>query len=342
MKGGEEICGLEDVRLGDDDVRELVDGLATIGVELAGVCEDINCMMCKNPYTRLAHGVSGMKKLTPEQRQAAMPFGCGRCLPCRINKARIWTHRILLEQMVSDGTCWCTFTYSDEFIPDKGSLKKDDYQKLIKRIRRRFESRKIRYFGVGEYGNEKGRPHYHIIFFNIRFEEGRKIQDCWNKGFVHVDELNEKTARYTAGYVTEKIHKEFEKEYFKDKEPEFMSMSKHNGGIGSGAIRIIGEKMEKEVALKDKVIRELKHGKRLWPLGRYLTEKLAFELDQNPKIFLTDLYRYQDEIMEKYDKGGMYLKNIIEDHEHKRYVQEKKHKLFKNRRCLDGNRRVVE
>ena len=47
-------------------------------------------------------------------------------------------------------------------------LRKSDLQKFIKRLRKnlqKYENETIRYFAVGEYGPDKFRPHFHILFF---------------------------------------------------------------------------------------------------------------------------------------------------------------------------------
>jgi len=77
----------------------------------------------------------------------------------------------------------------------------------------------MRYYAVGEYGDESLRPHYHACVFGHSFTEGRIIlretptllwttmplERAWGLGNVSVGALNFKTARYTASYVTKKL-----------------------------------------------------------------------------------------------------------------------------------------
>jgi hypothetical protein len=116
-------------------------------------------MLCKNPF---------MKE--------GIPLGCGQCLPCRINKRRIWATRLALEAQLHENVSFITLTYSDEnlFNIDNGTvvlesglpqLNPDHVQKFIKKIRRALEPQKLRMFYVGEYGTETWRPHYHILLF---------------------------------------------------------------------------------------------------------------------------------------------------------------------------------
>ena len=110
-------------------------------------------MECRNPFLR-----------------DGMAFGCGQCMPCRVNKKRIWTHRILLESYEYTDNVMITLTYDDEHMPrlddGRGILVPKDLQSWLKRFRKAIEPQRIRYFGVGEYGDESWRPHYHVIVFN--------------------------------------------------------------------------------------------------------------------------------------------------------------------------------
>ena len=110
-------------------------------------------MKCRNPY--LNNG---------------MAYGCGQCMPCRLNKKRIWTHRIMLESYEYSDNTMVTLTYDDEHLPrlddGRGTLVPKDFQDWLKRFRKAVEPRRVRYFGVGEYGDQLWRPHYHVILFN--------------------------------------------------------------------------------------------------------------------------------------------------------------------------------
>ena len=107
-------------------------------------------MVCKKPFTR---GVEA--------------YGCGQCLPCRVNRRRIWTHRVLLEAIKSSESSFITLTYDDENLPENGSLCPSHVRDWLKRIRKKVEPRKLRYFLVGEYGDETKRPHYHVALFGV-------------------------------------------------------------------------------------------------------------------------------------------------------------------------------
>lgn len=87
-------------------------------------------------------------------------------MACRINRRRGWAGRILLESMGYPASYFVTLTYAPPFLPLADgrvpTLFKPDLQNFCKRLRKRFS---FRYFACGEYGETRGRPHYHLILF---------------------------------------------------------------------------------------------------------------------------------------------------------------------------------
>ena len=51
-------------------------------------------------------------------------------------------------------------------------LKKSDFQKFIKRLRKDYD---IKYFACGEYGDKTLRPHFHAILFGVNFSDDKII-----------------------------------------------------------------------------------------------------------------------------------------------------------------------
>ena len=94
---------------------------------------------------------------------------CGRCFECKVAKSTEWSNRIALEAMEHEENCFITLTYDNQYLPENNSLRRKDLQDFIKRLRRRYEDRKIRYFYCGEYGSKGLRPHYHMILFGYDF-----------------------------------------------------------------------------------------------------------------------------------------------------------------------------
>lgn len=63
-------------------------------------------MLCKNPYVSSAGRI----------------FGCGQCMPCRFNKRRIWSHRIMLEAGQYKDNAFVTLSYADDYLPAGGNV----------------------------------------------------------------------------------------------------------------------------------------------------------------------------------------------------------------------------
>ena len=219
-------------------------------------------MRCKYPITNIEKGRA---------------FGCGRCVTCRINKRRQWTNRIVLESSLQKDNTFITLTYSDENLPEDLSVCKYELQKFIKRLRKQHE---IRYFAVGEYGSQTNRPHYHVIAFghpNCLYGRTRGKNCCpiclsmaktWGLGHIYLGEVSDDSAGYVAGYVV----KGWTRELPLDRSPEF-TLKSLKPGIGEG----FAHEMASELLRLDRgsVPRSVRRNGRLWPLGRYMLEKVS-------------------------------------------------------------------
>lgn len=211
--------------------------------------------------------------------QGALAFGCGQCLPCRINRGRQWTWRQYLESLVHDGNSFITLTYDRSHIRGDWSLDPRHVQLWLKRVRKSVSPTPIRYFLVGEYG-DGGRPHYHVSLFGLQpySRIGNRlfadvVQDCWGLGFTSTYEFNEATAQYTCGYITKKLKDHTDGAVWNY--PEFARMSL-KPGIGEPAIKIMAESLGR--SYQDwgtgDVPRSIRIGKRTIGLGRYLLSEL--------------------------------------------------------------------
>lgn len=205
------------------------------------------------------------------------PFGCGQCLPCRINRRRLWTWRMFYESQLHEDNCFVTLTYSDENLPADGSVRVGDYQLWLKRLRRAVEPRRFRYFVVGEYGDQTQRPHYHACLFGLGQFDAGHIDRAWGKGLTATFEFNEFTAQYTAGYVVKKLTSKDDPR-LRGRAPEFARMSLRPG-IGAGAMEILAEQLHSDAGLDHlantgDVPVYLMVGRKKVPIGRYLRQKL--------------------------------------------------------------------
>lgn len=152
---------------------------------------------------------------------------CGRCIACRLNKARAWSIRIMHEVKSAKHSCFVTLTYDDEHLPKNKSLVVADCQKFLKRLRKNTKL-KIRYFLGGEYGEKENRPHYHVILFGLTKEFRTEIERSWGLGFVSVADVTDERALYVAKYTTKKLSGDLLPRYG-GRKPEFGLMSRRPG-----------------------------------------------------------------------------------------------------------------
>lgn len=209
-------------------------------------------------------------------RLGVLEYGCGQCMPCRINKSHQWVGRMLMESMEHQANCFLTLTFDDQHIPDKGHLEKKPLQDFLKRLRAKFHPLKIRYFAVGEYGDQTWRPHYHVILFGVSPMEHLVIQSCWKFGFIQTGTAESASMQYITGYVLKKLTNEKNK-LLKGRTPEFATMSK-KPGIGHGVVNRLKIAIETAAIESVPELTQIRvHGKK-YPLGRYLREKTMVAL----------------------------------------------------------------
>lgn len=303
-------------------------------------------MLCKHPFirdprtgrvfklSRLA-ALSADKDSEREFLLQGTPFPCGQCLPCRINRRRIWTHRLMLEYLCNPDAVFLTLTYRDEDLPDDARLCKRDLQRFIKAVRNRYRGRKrqIRYYACGEYGERTYRPHYHAILFGVYQHEVQEVSELWSYGGVFAGTFSKDSAQYVAGYVCKKLTKKEDPKCAK----EFAIMSL-KPGIGYPALDKIQELMKVPafrhmIRIQDDVPSALMHGRSLMPFGRYLRNKLRELLDTGG-----DLDAFYADVRQKYEDAISFGKTLLEKNESdngSRIAQlERRYKIFNKRNAI--------
>lgn len=155
---------------------------------------------------------------------------CGKCMGCRIQRTQEWATRILHEASYYKVNTFLTLTYNDEYLPHDGSLSIEEMQLYIKRLRSRLNGREIKYYAAGEYGDENGRPHYHLIVMNVGMRKDFELMDkAWSKGFIYVRPVTAESVRYVTAYVQKKLSGPKAREVYGGKQPPFNVMSKSIG-----------------------------------------------------------------------------------------------------------------
>lgn len=228
-----------------------------------------------------------------------MPCGCGQCMPCRINRRRLWTHRLILESLVHGDSSFVTLTYSPQNVPEGGTLVPKHAQDWLKRLRWHVEPRAIRFFLVGEYGDETFRPHYHAALFGVGRRDTALVEKTWGFGHVVVGDLTPASASYVCGYVTKKLTAVGDPR-LGGKFPEFSRMSLRPGIGGLSLEEIVKVLFSPEgqdlLMVEGDVPRALRHGGKLMPLGRYLRRKLREKIGRLPSTPTGSLQSYGAEL----------------------------------------------
>lgn len=188
---------------------------------------------------------------TSEHKQEYVHTPCGVCEVCRKNFAHMWGTRVYHESLMHDKNCFVTLTYRPEDMPlgrnGIPTICIEDVQNFMKRWREYIYPEKIRYFCGCEYSPLNKLPHYHIAVFGADVWDKRVFShhfprddgysvECrfWDKGFVHVGNLEIGSACYVAGYALKKVMGSANKDYYKDLgiTPPRALMSR-NPGIGA-------------------------------------------------------------------------------------------------------------
>lgn len=147
-------------------------------------------------------------------RHEKMSKPCGSCWRCRSNRVNDYVGRALCEAHVSDWTKVITLTYAPRDDGAELVINPNHFQTFIKKLRN--EKLKIRYLVVAEFGELKGRVHFHAVLFG----KGKQPQiskenpepwidgkmsdiEAWPHGHVFVDArgANEAALRYACKYV---------------------------------------------------------------------------------------------------------------------------------------------
>lgn len=168
---------------------------------------------------------------------------CGQCMGCKLERSRQWALRIVHEKRMHRESAFVTLTYSDDYLPEDGSLRLRDLQLFMKRLRKRRE-KGLRFFACGEYGTLLKRPHYHVLLLNTDFPDRRiwkrsrtgsalyvSAELCllWTFGDHYIGDVSFASAAYVARYCTKKMTGDGAEEHYAGRKPEFTCMSRRPG-----------------------------------------------------------------------------------------------------------------
>jgi len=243
-------------------------------------------MRCENPFS---------------DKETGYQFPCGRCLNCKKKRVSEWSFRLRKQAEVSASAFFVTYTYDNDNVPIVKAkwpmtLQKRDMQLYFKKLRKT-QKEKISYYGVGEYGGERMRPHYHVLLFDVPLTTliGQKMakialkepdiylkgkfhfeHELWGKGTITIGQVEQASI----GYCLEYIHGQHKTRSVplnpydkRAKESSFMSK-----GIGANYLT---EKVKKwhRADILNRVYGQIEDGKKV-ALARYYKERLFTQTER--------------------------------------------------------------
>jgi len=180
-------------------------------------------MPCYHPMPAVRM-VDGSVKFVSRNKagvDSSLSLPCGQCVGCRLERSRQWAMRCVHESSLHEFNSFITLTYSDEHLPPGGSLVYSDFQKFMKRLRKRFRGVKISFYVGGEYGESSTRrPHFHACLFGVDFPDKQyfkrsgsgerlytssTLASLWPFGLHSVGAVTFESAAYIARYCMKKV-----------------------------------------------------------------------------------------------------------------------------------------
>jgi hypothetical protein len=251
-------------------------------------------MNCLHPFTLKKTDKQYFKE-EQQYRLGLLPFPptryqvvpCGKCELCLSNKRQQWWFRLWNELRGSSSAHFITLTYNDKHLPKDGRVNKKHTDDFLKRFRKGIEPNKIRYFLVSEYGEDFGRPHYHMLLFN--FPDNINLREYLKKTWQLSDpgqfdypdavgDVNAASINYVCKYCLSTLNSD------DPDEKTFMSASRRPG-IG---LNYLTPAMV-EYLKNHSDGRAFTNG-RFYALPRYYRDKV---FDENEKCKLKSLYQYE-------------------------------------------------
>ena len=135
-----------------------------------------------------------------------------------VEKINERNRQLYFEQLIhanaDDLTLTLTLTYDDDFLPDGVEQIRKDIQNWIRRAGRLYKKNnaELKYIYVSQYGEERGRPHHHVLISGGVDE--KELLKSWDMGIyseVKKIEYNEKGAAGLAHYISRDMSADLDK-----------------------------------------------------------------------------------------------------------------------------------
>lgn len=138
---------------------------------------------------------------------------CRKCWQCIDVYKSDWAGRCIAESKVSEDSYAVTLTYRENEDNEirAALLTYIDVQRALKAAHKK---QRIRYLVAGEYGDLKGRSHWHaLLFWNERYAarpraeqlEDRIIHEIWDHGTTFWEKPNYRNTRYVTEYMQKRM-----------------------------------------------------------------------------------------------------------------------------------------
>lgn len=206
-------------------------------------------MKCTNPRSiQLREAIPSI--IAPGQYITRINTVCGKCLYCIERKKTEWCFRMEIESRYAVTKYFVTLTYHTDHLVFNRYGKKilvrkhlTDYMKRLRYYHSKGEDNldayvhglskhdKLKMFACGEYGSEKGRPHFHLMIFNASRKD---IERAWTFGNVHCIKAQGNGA---SAYIMKYMDKHLGKKQDCHKPKEFTTQSE---GIGIQYVEKMG------------------------------------------------------------------------------------------------------
>lgn len=188
-------------------------------------------MQCTHPISAGydSNGEVTFSKKLATNEMVGFKVPCGKCLACRLNRARDKAIRAVHEAKLHENNIFLTLTYDEEHLKSP-KLEYLDWQLFMKSLRESItrdisdpdlrEKLYIPFMVTGEYGELHKRPHWHAILFNYWPDDAtpkyttdldhevytsEKIRALWKKGNIEFGSVTMESAGYVARYAAKKL-----------------------------------------------------------------------------------------------------------------------------------------
>lgn len=204
-------------------------------------------MTCYNPISawQTESGFVVFNEMKRHGASKAIKLPCGQCTGCRLERSRQWAMRCVHEAQMHKENCFITLTYNDDHLPRRGQLKYSDFQKFMKRLRKKEAHKEIRFYMGAEYGEENARPHYHACIFGHDWPDkvhhtnspsgekiytSKQLQELWPYGYSSSANVTFKSAAYIARYCLKKVTGKAAEDHYRrfDEEGEYQLIPEFN------------------------------------------------------------------------------------------------------------------